>query len=48
MTQCIGSEIDVYVFEFKKLHNHMMVFEKMSKRILCFSPTRVDIWLHMK
>ena len=48
MTECIGSEIDVHMLEFNKLHNHMMVFEKMSMLTVCSSPKCVDVWLSMK
>ena len=30
MTECMGSEVDVYILEFDKRHNHIMVFERMN------------------
>ena len=35
MTECICSEIDVYMLEINKLHIHMMVFETMNMMTVC-------------
>ena len=47
MTECIGIEIDVYMLEFTKLHNHKMVFEKMNMMTVCSSPKFAHIWLNI-
>ena len=48
MTECIGIKIDAYMLDFNKLHNHMMVFEKMNMMTVCSRPKLVDIWFDVK
>ena len=48
MTDRIGIEIDVYMLEFNKLRNRMMVFETMNMMTVCSSRKFVDFWLNMK
>ena len=48
MIERIGSEIDVHMLEFNKLHHHIMVFEKTSMMTVCSSPKCVDVRLSMK
>ena len=48
MPDGIGGGLDVYSLESNKLHNHMMVFERMIMMTVCPNATCVDFLLNMK